>query len=200
MNFTVVCGNRMCKSQIVVDTETLDLNNPRVCCQVCRQYSLLDKEFLGRVLLEDQNRKLEKQRVNVGFLVVHDENAPSQTFTIKAGKNVIGRKDEDKPCDIMIETGDTCMSRNHCVIEGKMERSGDFRLILSDPGSMNGTYLNSNSRRLGKNDKVYLEDGDTIQMGKTTAVVKLLRSSRDAEEARKMVRGMALPKTVVISR
>jgi len=81
-----------------------------------------------------------------------------------------------------------------------MERSGDFRLILSDPGSMNGTYLNSNSRRLGKNDKVYLEDGDTIQMGKTTVVVKLIRSSRDAEEARKLVRGMALPKTVVISR
>jgi pSer/pThr/pTyr-binding forkhead associated (FHA) protein len=183
---------------MVIDTNTVSLENPKVQCSVCGQYSLIDREYIAKILLNEQNEKLETQKINIGFLIVHDENTKSQTFVIKSGKNSIGRKDKDKPCDIMIETEDAYMSRNHCIIEGRMDRSGNIRIILYDPGSLNGTYLNANPKKLSKEDKVYLEDGDTIQMGKTKMVVKLIKSSKNAEEAKKNVMNLPYSKTVII--
>jgi pSer/pThr/pTyr-binding forkhead associated (FHA) protein len=198
MQITVFCGNKLCKSKLVFDTGAINLENPRVQCSVCGQYSQIDREFIAKLLLKEQNEKLELQKINVGFLIVHDENTKSQTFTLKTGRNCIGRKDADKPCDIMIETQDPYMSRNHCMIEGKMDRSGNIQLILYDPGSLNGTYLNENQKRLGKEDKVYLEDGDTIQIGKTKVMIKLIKSAKNSEEARKNVMNLPYSKTVII--
>jgi pSer/pThr/pTyr-binding forkhead associated (FHA) protein len=198
MQITVFCGNKLCKSKLVIDTNAINLDNPKIQCKVCGQYSLIDREFIAKTLLNEQNEKLEMEKINVGFLIVHDENTKSQTFTLKSGRNCIGRKDADKPCDIMIETEDAYMSRNHCIIEGRIDRSGNIRLILYDLGSLNGTYLNENPKRLSKEDKVYLEDGDTIQIGKTKVMVKLIRTSRNAEEARKNVLNLPYSKTVII--
>ncbi len=198
MQITVFCGNKLCKSKIVIDTHAISLENPKIQCSVCGQYSLIDREFLSKIILKEQNEKLEMQKIIVGFLIVHDEMTKPQTFTIKTGKNCIGRKDKDKPCEIMIETEDAYMSRNHCVIEGGMDKSGNICLILYDLGSLNGTYLNGNPKRLSKEDKVYLEDGDTIQIGKTKVMVKLVKSSKTAEEARKNVMSLPYSKTVVI--
>ena len=198
MQITVFCGNKLCKSKLVIDTGAINLDNPKVQCSVCGQYSQIDREFIAKLLLKEQNEKLELQKINIGFLIVHDENTKSQTFTLKTGRNCIGRKDADKPCDIMIETQDAYMSRNHCIIEGKMDRSGNIHLILYDPGSLNGTYLNENPKRLGKEDKVYLEDGDTIQIGKTKVMIKLIKSAKNSEEARKNVMNLPYSKTVII--
>jgi pSer/pThr/pTyr-binding forkhead associated (FHA) protein len=198
MQITVFCGNKLCKSKLVIDTGAFNLDNPKVQCSVCGQYSQIDREFIGKLLLKEQNEKLELQKINIGFLIVHDENTKSQTFTLKTGRNCIGRKDADKPCDIMIETQDPYMSRNHCMIEGKMDRSGNIQLILYDPGSLNGTYLNENQKRLGKDDKVYLEDGDTIQIGKTKVMIKLIKFAKNSEEARKNVMNLPYSKTVII--
>ena len=200
MQITFNCGNKLCRNKIVCETNLLDMENPQVLCKNCGQYSLIPKNYLSKIILENENRILEERKTIVAFLVVHDEHTVSQTFTLKTGKNIIGRKDEDKPCDIMIETDDSFMSRNHCIIETRIDRSGSIRLLLNDYGSLNGTYLNGSSTRLGKDDKVYLEDGDTMQLGKTKVVVKLLKSSKDAEEARKNVLNLPFSKTVVVEK
>ena len=107
------------------------------------------------------------------WLVVHDEQAPRQTFTLKAGKQTAGRHASSCTADIRIQTGDTYMSRQHFQIEAYAGRDGRYRFALSDAGSKNGTFLNEDVRsRLRPGDEAILQDGDCIQAGRTKIIFK----------------------------
>lgn len=135
----------------------------------------------------------------VGWLVVHDENTQSQTYSLRYGKNVVGRLSDSKPCDVMIDTTDGYMSRNHCVIEVARNRAGVFEYILSEVGSTNGTFINADpEKRLKSGDEVYLADGDTIQLGRTKVVLKTLKTTSNAGDASKAVKNSPMSHTVVI--
>ncbi|KAA0989253.1 FHA domain-containing protein [Dyadobacter aurulentus] len=143
----------------------------------------------------------------LGWLVVHDENADQQTHPLRIGKQVIGRKSVSRPCDIMIETDDPYMGRNHCVLEVKPSRTGSYEFFLSDvkmtngiPEQMstNGTFINSQAAPLRPKDMVYLKDGDTIQMGKTKVVIKTLITAASAQDASRIVQDMDYAPTVII--
>lgn len=109
----------------------------------------------------------------IGWLVVHDENTAPQTFTLREGRNVVGRLSESKPADVMIATHDPYMSRHHSVIEVTRSPQGVYQYLISDCGSTNGTFINADpNRRLSSYDQIYLQDGDTIQMGRTKVVLK----------------------------
>ena len=148
-------------------------------------------------------------RNEVGWLVVHDENAPSQTFPLREGRQVIGRKNTGLPCDLMIATQDPYMSRNHCVLEVKRGKSGGYDYLISDrkmthgtPENMssNGTYVNALAKPLQPNDVVYLNDGDTIQLGQTKAVIKTIMKVANADDASRLVQDSDYMPTVVVSR
>lgn len=66
-------------------------------------------------------------------------------------KNTFGR---DHDCTVMLD--DITVSRHHCEIISK-----DGELVLTDTGSTNGTYVNSNPI-----DTCNIETGDVIQIGK----------------------------------
>lgn len=143
----------------------------------------------------------------LGWLVVHDENAPPQTHALRIGRQVIGRKSMSKPCDVMIDTADSYMGRNHCIIEVKPNRSGGYEFFLSDvkmtngiPEQMstNGTFINAAPTPLKPKDLVYLNDGDTIQIGQTKVVLKTLQSSVSADEAKSTVEGSDYMPTVIL--
>ena len=143
----------------------------------------------------------------LGWLVVHDENAEQQTHPLRIGRQVIGRKSVSRPCDIMIETEDPFMGRNHCILEVKPSRSGGYEFFLSDvkmtngtPEQMstNGTYVNAQPAALRPKDMVYLKDGDTIQMGKTKVVIKTLISAASAQDASRIVQDTDYSPTVII--
>lgn len=143
----------------------------------------------------------------LGWLVVHDENAEQQTYPLRVGKQVIGRKSVSRPCDIMIETGDTFMGRNHCILEVKPSRSGGYDFFISDVKltsgtaeqmSTNGTFVNAIPTPLKPKDMVYLNDGDTIQMGKTKVVIKTLITSTSAQDASRIVQETEYAPTVII--
>lgn len=142
-----------------------------------------------------------------GWLIVHDENAPSQTHTLRLGRQVIGRLNSSSPCDIMINSQDVFMSRNHCVLEVKPNRSGGFDYLLSDrktsggtPENMstNGTFVNAIAKPLQPNDVVYLNDGDTIQMGTTKAIIKTIKTVANAQDATRIVQDSDYTPTVII--
>ncbi len=134
-----------------------------------------------------------------GWLVVHDEQAPVQTFELKIGKNTVGRISEKKPSDIMIDTADTYMSRCHFTLEVIKQSSGKFEYLLYDNKSMNGTFLLSDqNKRLGANDQFFIQDGNTIQAGRTKMVLKCGDKASSMKEAEKTVVQTDYSKTIII--
>jgi pSer/pThr/pTyr-binding forkhead associated (FHA) protein len=153
------------------------------------------------------NQSAAAPKNEVGWLVVHDENAPLQTYPLKIGRQIIGRKNTGSPCDIMITTQDVFMSRNHCILEVKPAKTGGFDYLISDrkmtngtPENMstNGTFVNSFAKALESNDVVYLNDSDTIQLGQTKLVIKTIRSVTNADDATRFVRETEYMPTVII--
>jgi len=145
--------------------------------------------------------------MELGWLVVHDENAEQQTYPLRIGRQIVGRKSISRPCDIMIETNDPFMGRNHCILEVKPSRTGSYEYFLSDVKmnsgnaeqmSINGTFVNAQPAALRPKDMVYLKDGDTIQMGNTKVVIKTLISAASAHDASRIVQETDYAQTVII--
>jgi pSer/pThr/pTyr-binding forkhead associated (FHA) protein len=133
-----------------------------------------------------------------GWIIVHDEHTQSQTFSLQIGQNIIGRKSESKPCHIMIDTTDSYMSRNHCVLEVK-QKGHRYEYLISDIGSTNGTFINADkSKRLKKGDVIFLKDGDVIQIGRTKVVLKTPDFAHDAHSAYTQVSNSDFSATIIV--
>jgi pSer/pThr/pTyr-binding forkhead associated (FHA) protein len=134
-----------------------------------------------------------------GYLVVHDENTRHQTFSLKLGRQIAGRKDSTKPCEIMIETNDKYMSRNHFVVECRVNRAGILEAILCDNNALNHTFINTRAlHEVKRNDSFLLNDGDIIQAGITKIVYKSSQSVKTEKEAEDYVKSTPKGKTVLI--
>lgn len=141
----------------------------------------------------------EAPPTEVGWLVVHDENTEAQTHPLKLGKNVVGRLSESKPCDVMIDTEDLRMSRNHSIVEVTLKPNGQYEYLIYDCGSTNGTYINGDTnKKLTEYDLLYLRDGDTIQMGRTKMVLKTQKVVPNAAQAAQVVGKQGFNKTVIV--
>ncbi|WP_162794241.1 FHA domain-containing protein [Runella rosea] len=165
------------------------------------------RPIVGGGLPSQSANSVNPPKQELGWLVVHDENAPEQTHTLRVGRQVIGRQNTTAPCDIMITTQDVYMSRNHCILEVKPSRTGGFEYLLSDRKmtngipelmSANGTFVNAFENPLQPNDMVYLNDGDTIQLGQTKVVIKTIRTVTNADDATRLVRDTEYTPTVFI--
>ncbi|MBE0662715.1 MAG: zinc-ribbon domain-containing protein [Bacteroidales bacterium] len=92
-------------------------------------------------------------------------------YNLEKGINIIGRE-----ADISFPN-DRYISRKHCVIE-VIEKYGEMQCILTDDGSLsssgepstNGTFLND--LRLTRYDKLFLNHGDKIRVGRTEFLFK----------------------------
>jgi len=136
-----------------------------------------------------------------GWLVVHDEFTAMQTFALKIGKQLIGRKSSSKPCDIMIDTKDNHMSRNHFWIEVQKYGSSAPRFILSDNDSTNHTFINTiKLMQLRNADAIIITDGDIIQAGVTKIVLKVKDSyTNSASKATGIVSAQKISKTMLLN-
>ncbi|MEM7367185.1 MAG: FHA domain-containing protein [Bacteroidota bacterium] len=210
----VKCGN--CRVQLQFDESSLNPQRPAVKCPKCGAVNRVplniptekttvqpppaqpssDHAYESTQIMPS---KEEEEPNELGWIIVHDENAPTQTFPLKKGPNVIGRKSVSKPADIMIETQDKYMSRNHCIIEVIKRAEGQgYEYVISDVGSTNGTFINADDdNRLKEGDEVYLLDGNTIQAGRTKMVLKTLKVSRTAAVALKTVIHTNYSKTII---
>ncbi|WP_051211001.1 FHA domain-containing protein [Runella zeae] len=138
----------------------------------------------------------------VGFIVVHDENAASQTHPLRIGPNVIGRKSSVPTADILIDTVDGMMSRRHVILEVTRDKYGQFQYLIAEAGSKNGTFVIGakdpmRKLKLEPEDLIYLEDGDTIQMGRTKVVLQTTRSASNARDAARNVQNTDYSKTII---
>jgi len=205
----VVCGN--CKAKLKLDLPPEAEGKPiRFKCARCGQMNQVSITNVETPVKQDEPKQSAQvipqpkpmqvpQPIVPGWLVVHDENAPEQSFELKPGKNTVGRVSQQKPSDIMIETNDTFMSRCHFTLEVVPAPKGHFDYILSDNNSANGTFLNADkNKRLGETDQWYIKDGDTIQAGRTKIVLKTGESSGDRAQAEKKVRQTDYSKTIIL--
>jgi hypothetical protein len=92
-------------------------------------------------------------------LVVVNGRMRGAGFDIPPGRSEIGRE-----AGVAILLDDQDVSRHHAVLE----RTGS-RVVLTDPGSTNGTWVNRRQLRPGDpRDRVELRDGDEVRLGSVT--------------------------------
>ena len=92
-------------------------------------------------------------------LVVVNGRMHGAGFDIPPGRSEIGRE-----AGVAILLDDQDVSRHHAVLE----RAGS-RVVLTDPGSTNGTWVNRRQLRPGDpRDRVELRDGDEVRLGSVT--------------------------------
>jgi len=95
---------------------------------------------------------------------INESGEKIKKYKISNGTNLIGRKSSEKKVDIAIDTDDKFVSRMHCTIT--TTNTGDKKnFILKDYQSRNDTYINN--QLLGKEEEIYLQNHDIIQIGKT---------------------------------
>jgi len=140
----------------------------------------------------------KKGKVIGGWLVVHTENKKPLTYELFEGDNVIGRPDGPHHLDIKVED-DSYVSRVHCKVLVSKDFMHRFKYELIDKeGSTNGTYINAYEKPLPKDQSVFLQDGDTIQVGETKMVFKNTNSSVNFRDAASHVLDNDYTKTVAI--
>ncbi|QQS27689.1 MAG: FHA domain-containing protein [Sphingobacteriales bacterium] len=164
----------------------------------------IEKGVTGQVIIK-QNKNPEKSgKIIAGWLVVHTEGKLPVTYQLFEGKNVIGRPDGPHHVDIRIED-DEYVSRIHSIIYITKDFLHRFHYQLADDGSLrgghpstNGTYINGIAERMPKNKSVFLNDGDTIQVGTTKLVFKSTDATDDHYSAANSVQNSEFTDTVAI--
>lgn len=207
-----------CTKEATVPAATLRVGNPTLTCTGCngkfkakeekktekKDDKTVHQNTSEKVKGETQfvggssQKSKEYFSADPGWLIIHDENTTQQTFTLKEGKQVVGRKSESKPCDIMVKTEDLYMSRNHFNIEVNKFVNGMYGYSISDCNATNHTFVNLKQLRGG--DELYLKDGDTIQAGETKIVFKSNVEAKDSHQATQLVVGKDFNKTVLIQK
>lgn len=209
----VRCPNEACNTKMSIKDEVVRNSDANVKCPSCKKMfkpfnnlpQSLKDEVLKTQKTECNDNSVNKQGKALGWLIVHDEKTHTQTYDLYEGVQTIGRKSNSRPCDVMIETTDNYMSRNHFIIEITNNR-GCLQYILKDAQATNRTYVEvdvlsefiKKLRPLNKDEEVYIEDGDIIQAGKTKIILKTPKSVPNREIATQIVTNQDIAKTVIV--
>ena len=162
--------------------------------------SIVKNDEPTQVISAGPQKPIVEKKIIPGWLFVHDENTQMQSFDLKIGKNIIGRK-SSVDVDVPIETNDMYMSRRHCIIEVIQNRDGSFAFQLTDYKAVNGTFINGlTQKRLRTEDVIVLNDGDTIQLGMTKIVLRKYDHLNTRDEIQSEVKDKPYAPTVLVSR
>lgn len=121
---------------------------------------------------EDSTHIELKTKDAIGYLL---ELSSSRQYSLKEGKNLIGRRTykSQSPADIPIETTDMGMSRRHMYIDVMRGRDGYYHAYAYNANNQNDTLING--VRLEDDDKIGLKHGDIITLCETR--IKYVRNT-----------------------
>lgn len=120
------------------------------------------KRELKTVLEFARNRGPENHKtiVEIGHIIVSEANNPQQHFSIRPGKQIIGRKSQEMLSDIMIDTENLLLSRMHLIIDANEQSNGNFVFTVSlYKPNVNKTFLNKEEM---KSQKIYPLVGKSV--------------------------------------
>lgn len=148
---------------------------------------------------DDFKPPVDHGKKTAGWLVRHTENQPSKTFALYYGKNYIGRNPNLGDSCIVIDD-DPFLSRVHALLD--VTSSDPLRITISDDASANGgkpskngTYINGDSKRIERPERI--RENDTIQVGMTKFIVR--ENSSNLQKIVNEVEETDYMKTVVIN-
>lgn len=157
-----------------------------VTCPVCknkspftsyRRVAATTNENADRPPVAEKESDTELPQINfiLGRLIVTESG---DTYQLKVGKNIVGRKSKNSQSDFQIDTGENrAMSRSHIVIDvKKVEYRGFIHSISLYKENVNATFIGDEPLLPG--DSVILNDGDIIKLPGT-----ILRFEIPDEEA-----------------
>jgi hypothetical protein len=137
-----------------------------ILCPMCGSENTADANFCsvcGHEFVEAEHEHTASHPVvevhhegDVPIVVITTGNKAGSRFAVNAGVTTIGRHPQS---DVFLD--DVTVSRRHSAI-----RAEDGRLIVSDEGSLNGTYLNGE-----RIEQAELHEGDRLQVGKFKLVL-----------------------------
>ena len=94
-----------------------------------------------------------------------------QSFQLKEGRNSVGRGSSKHEADIELTTDDRSVSRLHCLLEAIRLKSGRVKVVVSDLRTAEKIAQKPTlvyDEPLATEDRLVLEDGDTIEIGDQT--------------------------------
>jgi len=166
-------------------------------CSICdTEYWGYTKETLPKEyhsLVSFVNYKNKTDRGATGWLILYEEGKEHAIYNLKQGENIIGRANPEIAPDITIEN-DEFVSRSHAILNVALSPFGSFIYILNDNQSMNGTYLNSEP--VASEAPYELRDGDTIQVGMTKLILKIISEVSNEDDALDLVKKMEQHDTI----
>lgn len=143
-------------------------------CPNCKNKSIIfipvsvQKEKISQ---ESNSQKKNDQgvkifQINARILVNNTLGSKKQSFLIKFGENIVGRKTKGNTIDIPIETNDRFMGRKHCIIVAR-ERNDSKSLYytLKELDAKNKIILNG--RLVESDEEILLAKGDELILGTT---------------------------------
>ena len=153
-----ICGNNNLLFAIEPGKEPSHLT-----CPHCHQSNLFEE------VIPQENKSSIKFRLEL----IRDRQEPNKgwyggsrtiEFSLNEGEfKTIGRKSQNSPVNIQLETNDDRMSRSHIQVSIQNGPNHSTKLTITDKGSANGTYINS--KRIPQNIEIPLNDNDTLRMG-----------------------------------
>ena len=125
-------------------------------------------------------RRAEEEAEVYGRLVVL-ENAFQfrQEIPLREGENVVGRLVKGTAANAPIKTVDPSIDTTHCIISVKPQPGGGAKFILRDGPSNTGTFLRGYI--LADKDRVVLHEGDILNLGAATAILREGAASDEEE-------------------
>ena len=91
-------------------------------------------------------------------------------YTLRNGRNIVGRKATTSSADVQIDTQDRYMSRQHCMITVTALADGSLKAVLKNYQNKNATTVDG--LELAEDDEIRLTDGNSITLGRTTITFK----------------------------
>lgn len=128
------------------------------------------KQF--RLRLPDKQRASAPEKSPVATLVVL-ENAfqLKQEIPLFEGENIVGREVKGTQANAPVRTVDPSIDTTHCILSVRRTKDGRPSIVLRDAPSNTGTFLHGDI--LGDRDRVELHDGDIINIGAATIILRL---------------------------
>jgi len=157
-----------CKVRLKIDESKIPAHLNAFNCPRCKQPISISLLHQYKIVSnsEDTIYIQKNDNTTATLTVLPDACTPSQSFQLRTGINIIGRKNGNtSEAKIEIETNDKLMSREHIKIEAVQYGNGEYNYLLSDYSSKNQTR--HNNHYLNQGEIIVLRDKDVIEIGNT---------------------------------
>lgn len=164
VKITVKCPKCGSLSSIPIVEQEVGSRKHGACPRCGKIFTIAIPTSLASKFVSDPTIGALDNDVSLFLEVVKDSNTSFQTFELTSDYYTIGRKNNSGPAsrpDIEVITTDMHMSRKHAVIK----KRGKVGFTINDLGSKNGIVVNE--QKIGSDEEIYLNDGDTFCLGQT---------------------------------